>query len=245
MCTDIHIKNIKAVLFDSGRVLNYPRSGDWFIPPNFYKYVDKDTFNRVSTIKKNHAFKAAHNYINSCKLIKTQEEEYRYFIEYYNIFFRKLPELNLKIKYIKCIAEDLVYNKDKYVFYDEVKSAIDVLSKRYKLGVVSDAWPSLSMVFEEAGLKNYFSAFVISSKIGAVKPENIMYQTALDELNVPPENAIFIDDNLKNCIGAGKLGIHPVLLCRNKPEYFLNKILGIEKEYSVINNLQELLSKLK
>lgn len=34
-------KTIKAILFDSGNVLNYPRTGNWFIPPNFYRYIDE------------------------------------------------------------------------------------------------------------------------------------------------------------------------------------------------------------
>lgn len=232
--------NIKAILFDSGRVLNYPQSGNWFITPNFFKYVDKNVFNRIPKNKKKLAFKIAYDYINSCKLIKTQEEEYRHFVEYYNIFFKGLPELNLNASDVENVAKDLVYNPLKYMFYDEVKSVINMLSKKYKLGVVSDAWPSLNIVFESVRLRNYFSTFIISSMLGATKPECIMYQTALDELGVLPENTIFVDDNLKNCIGANKLGIHSVLLCRNKFEYNLNKILRIRKRYDIINNLRQL-----
>lgn len=233
-------KEIKAILVDSGRVLNYPQSGNWFITPNFFKYVDKDIFTRIPRDKKKLAFKKAYDYINSCKLIRTQEEEYSHFVEYYNIFFKELPELNLYTDDVKNVAEDLVYNPQKYTFFDEAASVIDLLSKEYKLGVVSDAWPSLNNVFEAAGLRKYFSTFIISSVLGVTKPEAIMYQTALDELDVLPENAIFVDDNLRNCIGAKKLGIHAVLLCRNKFEYTIKKILCIGKGYDVINNLRQL-----
>lgn len=232
--------NIRAILFDSGRVLNYPQSGNWFITPNFFKYVDKNVFNSIPRDKRKLAFKRAYDYINSCKLIKTQEEEYVHFIEYYNIFFKKLPELNLKTDDVENIAKDLVYNPRKYIFFEEVASVISLLCKEYKLGVVSDAWPSLNSVFEAVGLRKYFSTFIISSMLGVTKPESIMYQTALDELGVLPENTIFVDDNLKNCIGANKLGIHSVLLCRNKYEYGINKILSIRKKYDVINSLQQL-----
>lgn len=232
--------NIKAILFDSGRVLNYPKSGNWFITPNFFKYVDESIFNSISSSKKNLAFKMAYNYINSCKLIKKQEEEYNHFVEYYNIFFKELPELNVNKDDVENIAKDLVYNPEKYSFFDEVKSVISVLSKEYKLGIVSDAWPSLDSVYEAAGLRNCFSTFIISSILGVTKPEAIMYQTALDELGILPENTLFVDDNLKNCIGARNLGIHSVLLCRNKFEYVLKKLLSIGKGYDVINNLEQL-----
>lgn len=232
--------NIKAILFDSGRVLNYPRSGNWFITPNFFKYVDKEIYNSIPKGKKKLAFKKAYDYINSCKLIKTQEEEYIHFIEYYKIFFKELPELKLNTNDVEGVARDLVYNPQKYTFFHEVANVIGMLSKEYKLGVVSDAWPSLSAVFEEVGLRNYFSTFIISSMLGVTKPESIMYQTALDELSVSPENTVFVDDNIENCMAANKLGIHSVLLCRNRFEYIFKKVLCIGREYNVINNLNQL-----
>lgn len=42
------MSQIKAVLFDSGRVLNGPASGHWFITPNFFDYVEKKAFVRIS-----------------------------------------------------------------------------------------------------------------------------------------------------------------------------------------------------
>lgn len=37
-------QNIKAILFDSGRVLNKPVTGHWFITPNFFSFVDENKF---------------------------------------------------------------------------------------------------------------------------------------------------------------------------------------------------------
>lgn len=67
-----------------------------------------------------------------------------------------------------------------------------------------------------------------------------MYITALKELNVKPDETVFIDDNLKNCKGAINVGINAILLCRNKQEYIIEKIKNIGKEYIVINNLYQL-----
>jgi putative hydrolase of the HAD superfamily len=39
--------NIKAILFDSGRVLNHPRTGNWFILPSFNKIVDIKAFQQL------------------------------------------------------------------------------------------------------------------------------------------------------------------------------------------------------
>ncbi|MGH4118033.1 HAD-IA family hydrolase [Clostridium sp.] len=62
-----------------------------------------------------------------------------------------------------------------------------------------------------------------------------MYKAALEELNVSPDEAIFIDDSIKNCDGAKELGIYSLVLCRDFRSYFYNKLTC--KNHSVIRNL--------
>lgn len=173
MC--VMANNIKAILFDSGKVLNVPRTGHWFIPPKFFEYIDKEVFEFISRKKIKTAFRKANEYINSQKLIKTIDEEYEKFIEFYKIFADDIPKLNLTDEDVKNIAEDLVYNSKKYEFYDDAVQVIEDLSKKYKIGVVSDAWPSLKNVFKDAGLYEYFDTFIISSILGVVKPDKKLY----------------------------------------------------------------------
>lgn len=228
--------NIKAFLFDSGRVLNEPATGHWFITPNFFKHVDKKSFNSISKSRKEAAFLKAGKYISSQKLISNEKDEYMYFLEFYRIFFDNLPELNLNDEKIVRVAEDLVFNYEKYKFFDDIKEIIPSLSESYKLAVVSDAWPSLENVYKKAGLRDYFKSFVISSIIGVTKPDELMYRTALNELDVLPDEAVFIDDNIKNCDGAKKLGIKTMLICRDLRSYLLNKITC--RKHKVIRDIR-------
>ena len=89
-------------------------------------------------------------------------------------------------------------------------------------------------------MTSYFDSIVVSSFLGTSKPDCKMYNTALQELNVKPEEAIFIDDSLKNCMGAMAVGINTVLLCRNKQVYIKEKIKSVGKGYKVINNLKQI-----
>jgi putative hydrolase of the HAD superfamily len=237
----MRLHNIEAVLFDSGKVLNVPQTGHWFISPKFFDHINKGSFETISIEKKNSAFSKAGAYINSIAMIKTKEEEYYHFKKYYDIFSGELPELQLQNENVKELAKDLVYNTEKYKFFDDAISVIPLLYPKYKLAVVSDAWPSLKDVFIKAGFYSYFSSFIISSVIGVTKPNEKMYLSALNELNVSPDRAVFIDDNLKNCLGAMRLGINAVLLCRDKKYYALQKIVSVGKGYSVIQSLNELL----
>lgn len=231
---------IKAILFDSGRVLNGPVTGSWFITPNFWKYVNKDVFDSLDKKVIASAFAEADKYIVTQRFMNTKEEEYQYFIKFYEIFSSQLPELQLTTDVIENIARDLVFNPQKYVFYDDALAVIPELKDKYKLAIVSDAWPSLLDVYEKNNMTSYFDSIVVSSFLGTSKPDCKMYNTALQELNVKPEEAIFIDDSLKNCMGAMAVGINTVLLCRNKQVYIKEKFKSVGKGYKVINNLNQI-----
>ena len=236
----IYKNNIKAILFDSGRVLNKPATGHWFITPNFFKFVSEEKYKSVDAKKISHAFREAGKYMDGQKVILTKEEEYRHFVEFYRIVAENIPELELEQQQVELLANDLVGNTEKYVFYDDALEIIPKLKQDYKLAIVSDAWPSLSGVYAEQGLEKYFDSIVISSIIGETKPHEKMYTTALEELNISGKEAVFIDDNLKNCLGAMRVGIHSVLLCRNRWVYIVNRLKSIGKHYDVIYSLKEL-----
>lgn len=231
-------KNLKAILFDSGRVLNDPKTGNWFIPPNFYKYVDRNKLRLLNRNVIEIAFNKALQYLNQKNFILTETEEFEHFTEFYRIIANELPVLELNNTSIVEIAKDTVYNDEKFLFHEDVFEIIPQLSKNYKLGVVSDTWPSLERVFRNAGLRDYFSTFVMSSLIGVIKPNELMFNTALSELNIKPEEALFIDDSIKNVEGASKLGIESILMIRDKNCKY-------DAEYLKINTLKDLLTLLQ
>ncbi|MTI49919.1 MAG: HAD-IA family hydrolase [Firmicutes bacterium] len=100
-------------------------------------------------------------------------------------------------------------------------------------GVVSDTWASLNRVFKNCGLRKYFSTFIMPSVLGVVKPSQLMFNRALSELSVKPEEALFIDNNIKNVRGALKLGINSVLIIRERNSRGNSDIISI-------NSLKEL-----
>ena len=225
---------IRSILFDSGRVLNMSSTGHWFIPPKFFEYVNKEKFLSIEKEKINNAFSNAQKYLFNEKLIKDRKEELKHFTNFYKLFSENLPEL--EIKNIEELAKDIVYNTSKYVFYDDVKEVIPRLKNKYKMAVVSDAWPSLENVFIDADMKKYFEIIVISTQIGTLKPDPKMYETAIENLNVNNSEAIFIDDNINNCLGAEKLEIKSILMSRENYDEDKEKY----KEMLVVKNLYEL-----
>ncbi|MNC20376.1 Alpha-D-glucose-1-phosphate phosphatase YihX [compost metagenome] len=208
-------RDIRAILFDSGKVLNEPSTGNWFIPPRFFAIVDKEKYRAIDKKRIGGAFRHAQAYISKQSWVRDEQEEFEHFLMFYRIFSDALPQLNLSGESISLLAADMVYNYSKYRFFGDALELIPVLSKTHQLAVVSDAWPSLHSVYREAGLRRHFSSFVISTEIGVTKPHELMYKKALEELAMQPEEAVFVDDNPVNCEGARKAGIQSILLCRD------------------------------
>lgn len=225
---------IRSILFDSGRVLNMSSTGHWFISPKFFEYVNKEKFLSIEKEKINNAFSNAQKYLFNEKLIKDRKEELKHFINFYKLFSENLPEI--EIKNIEELARDIVYNTSKYVFYDDVKEVIPRLKNKYKMAVVSDAWPSLENVFIDADMKKYFETIVISTQIGTLKPDPKMYETAIKSLDVNNSETIFIDDNINNCMGAEKIGIKSILMSRENYDEDKEKY----KEMLVVKDFYEL-----
>jgi putative hydrolase of the HAD superfamily len=236
----IETKNIKAILFDSGRVLTYPRTGHWFMPPNFFKYVDKNKFSALDAKLVDKAFHKAAKYLDSFSFILTEEEELERFVEFYSILSSELAGLGLSREQVIEIAKDTVLNDEKFVFYEDVFEYIPELVKHYKLGVISDTWPSLDRVFKNTGVRQYFSTFIMSSVLGVLKPHELMYTTALKELGVKPEEALFIDDNIVNVEAARKLGMQGLVILRS------NQIDGTEVwDENTIRDIKKLIELLE
>jgi putative hydrolase of the HAD superfamily len=236
----IETKNIKAILFDSGRVLTYPRTGHWFMPPNFFKYVDKNKFSALDAKLVDEAFHKAAKYLDSFSFILTEEEELERFVEFYSILSNELAGLGLSREQVIEIAKDTVLNDEKFVFYEDVFEYIPELAKHYKLGVISDTWPSLDRVFKNAGVRQYFSTFIMSSVLGVLKPHELMYTTALKELGVKPEEALFIDDNIENVEAARNLGMQGLVILRS------NQIDGTEVwDENTIRDIKKLIELLE
>lgn len=228
--------NTKAILFDSGRTLNYPKTGNWFLPPNAFQYIDREKYDKIPFIQKLFAKKLALRYLSKNQFVRTEAEEFGLFTAYYEYLAKKLPSLAADRSIIENLAKDTVYNDDKFVFYDDVRAVLSKLKKRYTLGILSDTWPSLSRAYKNFGIFDCFSCFVMSCDVGACKPDPRMYLKALAELPFSSTQILFVDDSLKNLRGAEKLGMLPVQICREKQR---------TGRYPHISNLYELLKLLE
>lgn len=85
-------------------------------------------------------------------------------------------------------------------------------------------------LFELHGLHSYFKDSIVSWDINMRKPESRIFSYALERIQCPPENCIFIDNSVKNLNAAQAMGIHTVLFNRDQETYSGN----------IVNHFREL-----
>lgn len=82
-----------------------------------------------------------------------------------------------------------------------------------RLGVVSNSDGRVEEALEAAGLRGYFDVIVDSTLAGVEKPDPAIFRAALDALEVPPSEALYVGDlHDVDVIGANAAGIPAVLL---------------------------------
>ena len=85
----------------------------------------------------------------------------------------------------------------------------------------------------------YFSPIVISGDYGYRKPDTRLFQAALAELGVTPEEAIYIgNDRFRDVFGARQVGMKTILFCPHgnpggpgeaEPDYILHEYADLPR----------------
>ncbi len=228
---------IKNLIFDFGRVLAYPATGNWFITPE-----TKNILGALKFFKLTHSPKSPVAFRNSCKyldtihLLHTEEEEIEQFTEFYQ---KALNEIGIKDKdgsLASRLAQDVTLNDSKVVIYDDVLPCFEQFKKQYNISVLSDTWPSLRRVLKNNKIDPYLDGIILSCDYNEQKSGTKLFEIAVNELNILPEETVFIDDSESNLDNASKVGFNCVLMDRTGAK--------TDSKYLIIHNLNELLQRI-
>jgi epoxide hydrolase-like predicted phosphatase len=93
----------------------------------------------------------------------------------------------------------------------ELLDLIRELKGRYKIGLLSNAPDRLDHWLENHWqIRDLFDAIVYSAQVGIAKPDERIFHLILEQLNVLPSEAIFIDDFARNVEAALTLGMNAI-----------------------------------
>jgi putative hydrolase of the HAD superfamily len=83
----------------------------------------------------------------------------------------------------------------------------------YKLGVVSNRSQSYHEQLEDLRLDGYFQCAIAAGEVNSWKPDPMIFQYALDELDSQPEKTVYVGDNYyADVVGAQRAGLQPILV---------------------------------
>ena len=209
---------VKGIFFDLGWTLVYPPSGDWEFTEPAQKLFNWEVYQSLPKERTAAVRKEANDYLEAHHHISSLEEEYDRMLQYFTIVAQKLPELGATRQDIEATALEKVYqSQHTYNLMEDAIPTLEALKGRYKLGIISDTWPSIVPVLERFGILPYFDAITYSFQLGCFKPNPRMFQDALSKMGLPAQECVFIDDVARNLEGAAKVGIQPVQI-RVKPD---------------------------
>lgn len=177
-------KNIQVVLFDLGGVLvqlnGLPFENEWFPDPSKQPVLHEWGIAEVC-----HRFESG----------KATAEE---FADY------TLDEFSLKTDSATFISK---FAQWPGPLFPDVLTSIKKLRQQVPVAIYSNTndlhWPRL---MSEMKLEDNFDYYFASHKIGFAKPDPLGFLYVAEQMQLKPEQVLFIDDNLHNINSAEKLG---------------------------------------
>jgi len=223
---------MKHLIFDCGGVLVYPRMGDWNLPIGIARILGERARD-IHTAKYLLAHRESAQWLDEARLVANTEEERRLRKEYIRAMNVRM-DWHMNLDEINRLTDDFTDNIQRYGFFDDIKPWLERWKGTYSLGILSDAMPSMLVFLRQYGVYDLFDATVISTQIGAIKPDARMYAAILDALAAEPEDCLFIDDRPCNLEGAIAAGMHAVQMAR--PEFLPTELWDGPK----VRNFEEL-----
>lgn len=203
---------MKHLIFDCGGVLVYPRLGDWKLPFRMSEILGaraKDVYTARFLL----AQRECDGWLDESRLVSDLNEERRLRRGYIQDLDARM-EWHLSQADIDRLAADFTENPQRYGFFSDAMPALKRWKQRYSLGMLSDAMPSILVFLEQQGMLQLFDAAVISTQVGAIKPDARMYEAILKALDAQPGDCLFVDDRACNLEAARALGMNAVQMAR-------------------------------
>jgi HAD superfamily hydrolase (TIGR01549 family) len=118
------------------------------------------------------------------------------------------------------LAEMLdIWDKSKihFALFPDVLPELEKLrNKGYRIGLMSNTDCFTMKPFFEGGYKKYFDCITFSYETGLLKPDPDLFRLVMEKMEVKPEEALMVGDNLHDDVQAAlSAGMHAVLIKRD------------------------------
>jgi putative hydrolase of the HAD superfamily len=105
------------------------------------------------------------------------------------------------------------------LYPDALPALLEARGRGWKIALVSNWDVRLRRVIEGMGIASLFDALIISTEVGAEKPDPRIFRIACNRLTVPPGEACHVGDSeTEDVAGASAAGVRAILLDRRSAE---------------------------
>ena len=124
--------------------------------------------------------------------------------------------------------------------YPDTKMILEILSKKYKLGVIANQSLGTKERLDNWNIGKYFDVVVASAEAGCAKPDLKIFDLALEQAGCKPNDAVMIGDRLDNdIVPAKQIGMKTVwvrqgfakyqIICNEseQPDFIIDSISNI------------------
>jgi putative hydrolase of the HAD superfamily len=211
--------SIRALIFDAGDILYFrPRRGSGFA--EFLKGLGLEISANHTKQKKEIEFQAYRG--------QTTHDEYRKaVVRMYGITD---PKQIVRGKQV------LIDDDANVAFFEGVPETLLALKQQgYLLGIVTDTANSISAKlswFERGGCGHVWDSIISSMDIGVRKPDPKIYQAALQQLGLTPDQAVFVGHRVSELDGARAVGMQTIAFNYDKDasaDYFIEEFSDLLK----------------
>ena len=141
----------------------------------------------------------------------------------------------------KLLGVDLTkWHKEDEVLYSDAYECLEILSSRYKIGIIANQSLGTKDRLEQHGILQYIDLVIASAEEGVAKPDKKIFEIALERGNCKPNNAVMIGDRIDNDIIPAKLlGMHTIWIKQGFGQYW-NITQEVEKADCIVHSLMDI-----
>ena len=132
------------------------------------------------------------------------------------------------------------WHKEDEILYSDTTKCLEILSGRYKIGIIANQSLGTKERLEQHGILQYIDLVIASAEEGVAKPDKRIFEIALNRSNCKPDEAVMVGDRIDNDIVPAKLmGMRTIWIKQGYGQYW-NITDDVEEADCTIHSLIEI-----
>ncbi len=119
-------------------------------------------------------------------------------------FRAMLARLDLTEEQRRAVAGAVRYAKELEGLYPGVPETLEILSRKFRLGVIANQSEGTEKRLSDWGIRDRFSVVLASAELGISKPDPRVFGAAISRAGCAPDGILMVGDRLDNDIGPAK-----------------------------------------